>query len=247
MRFLSFMLCSAALAAGDAAPAPAAPASDPAQAVVAEGACTYRQRDLDALLLVALRHARAKEFSADGKAVVIGNGEADQIRQTIIQAMTAREAFAAALAGLPERVAPAARDAIALDLLAYQAEANPRAAPAAGAPAVVRAGPVLVRLPPFTITRAIDGQGRRQLTLGLALAFADAATAQAMEAQAPLIQDIVLGALRGMGPELFVDPEHAQVKARLTDAIRSKLPTFPADGLLIPQLETAPADAPAER
>jgi flagellar basal body-associated protein FliL len=240
MRFLSAVVCVAALVAGEAAP-------DPAQAVVAEGACIYRQRDLDALLLVAMRHARAKEFAPDGKSVAIGNADADQIRQAIIRALTAREAFAAALAGLPERVPPAARDAIALDLLSYQAEANPRAAPAAGAPPAPSAGPVLVRLPPFTITRAVDGQGRRQLTLGLALAFADAAAAQAMEAQAPIIQDTVLGALRGMGPELFIDPEHAMVKARLTDAIRAKIPGFPVDGLLIPQLETAPADQPAER
>lgn len=239
MRFLTAWVCAVALAAGEAVP-------DPAQAVVAEGAFTYRQRDLDALLLVATRHARAKEFAPDGKAVAIGTNETDQIRQVIIRALTAREAFAAALAGLPERVPAAARDAIALDLLAYQAEANPRAAtaPAAAAPS---AGPVLVRLPPFTITRAVEGQGRRQLTLGLALAFADAAAAQAMEAQAPLIQDTVLGALRGMGPDLFVDPEHATVKSRLTDAIRARLPAFPADGLLIPQLETGPADQPAER
>lgn len=240
MRFLPALVCAAALVAGEAAP-------DPAQAVVAEGTSVYRQRDLDALLLVAMRHARAKEFAPDGKAVAIGNAEADQIRHAIIRALTAREAFAAALAGLPERVSQAARDAIALDLLAYQAEANPRAAPVAGAPAAPSTGPVLVRLPTFTITRAVDGQGRRQLTLGLALAFADAAAAQAMEAQAPLIQDTVLGALRGMGPELFVDPEHATVKARLSDAIRVKIPAFPADGLLIPQLESGPADQPAER
>jgi hypothetical protein len=37
------------------------------------------------------------------------------------------------------------------------------------------------------------------------------------------------------------------VKATLIAAIRAKVPTFPADGLLIPQLETGPADQAAER
>jgi hypothetical protein len=44
-----------------------------------------------------------------------------------------------------------------------------------------------------------------------------------------------------------VDPDHATVKSRLTDAIRAKIPAFPNDGLLIPQLESGPADAPADR
>lgn len=240
-------LIAAALAAGPLCCGDAAPQIDPTQAVVAEGAFLYRQRDLDALLLVALRHARAKELSADGRPTAISNAEAEQIRQAIIAALPAREALAAALAALPERVPPAARDAIALDLLAFQAEANPGAAPAAATPAAVSGGPVLVRLPTFAITRAVEGRGRRQLTLGLALAFADAAAAQAMEAQAPLIQDAVLGALRGMGPDLFLDPDHAEVKARLAAAVQARLPAFPADGLLVPQLETGPADAPAER
>lgn len=254
MRGICILLCAAAVGAGEAAPAPVqAPAQqpDPTQAVVAEGAFLYRQRDLDALLLVALRHARAREFAADGKATVLSGAETEQIRQALIAAMPAREALAAALAALPERVTPAARDAIALDILAYRAEANPRqAAPASPVPAAAvpaAAGPVLVRLPPISITRAIDGKGRRQLTLGLALAFADAAAAQALEAQAPVIQDAVLGALRGMGPDLFFDPDHAAVKARLAEAIRARLPSFPADGLLVPQLETAPADPPADR
>lgn len=222
---------------------PAAP--DPAQAVIAEGQAIYRQRDLDALLLVALRHARTREFSPDGKAPLITRSDEERIRQVVIQALTAREAFAAALGALPVQVPPAARDAIALDLLAWKAEPNPAAA-APGA-AALPAGPALVRLPPFTITRAIDGQGRRQLTLGLALAFADAATAKALEARAPLIQDAVLAALRGMGPGIFVDPDHTELKAKLSDAVRARIPEFPADGLLIPQLETGPADAPAER
>jgi hypothetical protein len=226
--------CTVVLAGGEAAvPAQGQP-QDPAQAVIAEGQAVYRQRDLDALLLVALRHARTREFAADGKPPLISRSDEERIRQVVIQALTAREAFAAVLGALPEQVPPAARDAIALDLLAWKAEPNPAAtAPAAAAP---QAGPALVRLPPFTITRAIDGQGRRQLTLGLAL-----------EARAPLIQDAVLGALRGLGPGIFLDPDHAELKRTLSEAVRAKIPEFPADGLLIPQLETGPADAPTER
>lgn len=242
MRLPLLLVIAIGLAAGEAA---IAPPPDPSQAVVAEGISIYRQRDLDALLLVAMRHARNKLLSPDGKAAQLGPADEAQVRQVVIRALTAREAFAAALAGLPERIPAAARDAIALDLLSYQAEPNPAAVPVA-APAAAE-GPVLVRLPPFTITRAVEGLGRRQLTLGLALAFADAGAAKALEAQAPLIQDAVLGALRAIGPELFVDPDHAQLKARLSDAIRARLPAFPADALLIPQLEAGPADQPAER
>ncbi len=251
MRYLLGMLLAfpallaPALAAGDP-PAPPVPASDPALSVVAEGQSIYRQRDLDTLLLVALRHARTREFAPDGKAPMISKADEERIRQVVIQALTAREAFAAALAGLPAQLPQAARDAIALDLLAWQAEPNPAAAPAAPAAGAL-AGPALVRLPPFTITRTIEGQGRRQLTLGLALAFPDAATAQAQEARAPLIQDAVLTALRAMGPGIFLDPDHAQMKRLLSEAVRAKIPELPADGLLIPQLETAPADAPVER
>lgn len=235
-------LCAAVLA-GAEEPSPIG--QDPAQAVVAEGRSIYRQRDLDALLLVALRHARTRDFSPDAKAPLITRSDEERIRQVVIRALTAREAFAEALAALPEQVAPAARDAIALDLLAWKGEPNPAAAESPSIPQL--AGPALVRLPPFTITRAIDGHGRRQLTLGLALSFADAATARALEERAPLIQDAVLTALRGMGTGIFLDPDHGELKLKLTEAVRARIAGFPADGLLIPQLETGPADAPAER
>lgn len=253
MRPLTCLCALAALAAGEAAPAPApapavppaAVAPDPAQAVVAEGRQIYRQRDLDALLLVALRHARTREFASDGKAPLVTKADEERLREVILAALTAREAFAGALAGLPAQIPAAARDAIALDLLAWKAEANPQAKP--GTFETPPAGPALVRLPPFTVTRAIDGQGRRQLTLGLAIAFPDAAAAKAAEGKAPVIQDAVLAALRELGPAVFLDPDHAELKQKLGAAVKAKLPDFPADGLLIPQLETGPADAPAER
>ncbi|HAT10270.1 MAG TPA: hypothetical protein DCS97_06695 [Planctomycetes bacterium] len=236
---LVLLLLCACCAAADAPP------TDPAQAIVAEGGGLYRQRDLDAFLLVAMRHVRSRTLVADGRSVPVSSADEDQMRRVLIEALVAREALVAALAQLPARVSPAARDAIAVDLLAFQAEPNPRAA-AVGTVAPAQ-GPVLVRLPPCTVTRALEGQGRRQLTLGLALAFADAAAAQQMEAQAPIIQDAVLGALRAAGPEVFLDPDHAQLKSRLGDAIRARIPAFPSDGLLIPQLESGPADQPVER
>jgi flagellar basal body-associated protein FliL len=239
MRLLLALVCASLCAAEPA------PSADPTQAIVAEGSGLYRQRDLDALLLVAMRHVRSRALVADGRSVPVSSADEDQVRRVLIEALVAREALVAALAQLPTRVSPAARDAIAVDLLAFQAEPNPRTVqPAASAPGP---GPVLVRLPPCTVTKLIEGQGRRQLTLGLALAFSDAAAAQQMEAQAPLIQDAVLGALRAAGPEAFIDPDHAQLKSRLGDAIRARIPAFPADGLLIPQLESGPADQPVER
>jgi hypothetical protein len=244
MRTLMLLGIAVYACAGEPAP----PAVDPAQSIVAEGAFTYRQRDLDALLLVALRHSRTREFAGDGRTPALGATEEEQIRQALIRALTAREAFIAALAGLPAAVPPAARDAIALDLLAWQAEANPRAAAAVAAPPPPPAtGPVIVRLPPIRIARQVEGLGQRRLTLGIALVFPDGAAAQALEAQAPVVQDAVLGALKDLGAELFGDPDHAVVKQRLGEAVRARIPGFPVDALLIPQLETGPADAPTER
>ena len=105
----------------------------------------------------------------------------------------------------------------------------------------------LVRLPPFVITRAVEGLGRRQLTVGLALAFNDATQAKAMEAQAPVIQDAVLGALRALPGPAFSEPDHMAVKRLLSEALRARIPGFPVEGLLIPQLEAGPADVAPER
>ncbi len=255
MRLLMLLplLAGGLLIAGEAVAVPAAPAGsaiapDPSLSVVAEGASIYRQRDLDALLMVSMRHARNRLFAPDGKSATLSSADETQMRQVLIQAFTARESLIAALAGLPASVSPTARDAIVHDLLAYRAEPNPRApAPGAAPAALAAAGPVLVRLPPATITRLVEGSGRRQLTIALALAFPDATAAKAMEPQAPVIQDAVLTTLRGMGPSIFLDPDHVAVKDALVAAIRAKVPAFPQDGLLIPQLETGPADQSTDR
>jgi flagellar basal body-associated protein FliL len=222
------------------------PAPDPTTAVVAQGVCIYRQRDLDALVLVSLRHAREKAFAADGRSPLVTRADEDRIRQVLIRALTAREALAACLAELPGQVPPRAREAIALDLLAYQAETAPPPVAAAGTPAAPApppvAGPVLIRLPPLTLTRAIAGKGRRQLTLGMALAFPDAGRAKALESQAPLIQDAILGCLHGLPEADFAEPDFARLKEALATAIRAKAPAFPVDGLLIAQLDAGAAD-----
>ncbi len=242
-------------------------ALDPSTAVVTEGVYLYRQRDLDALVQVALRHLRQKPTREDE----------EQLRSTITLAMTAREPLIAALKGLPTSLTAKARDALILDLVDYQADplpprplappsvapstetepaapitpitamptgagtqadAAPTRTPAASAPT----DPVMVRLPPLTLVRTIDGVGRRQLTLGLALYFPDAETSKRFENQAPLIQDAILGQIHQLPGKEFVEPNQLALKESLIKAIQAKVADFPADGLLIPQLESGAAD-----
>jgi len=241
-------------AAEDAAPAPASPAGasasvtrvspDPTSAVVAEGVYLYRQRDLDALMLIAARHARQK----------LGQADEDQLRQALIQALTAREALVASLAGLPTAISGKARDALVLDLLDYQADRaplkplTPSAGPVGDAnattPASNDAGPVLVRLPNLTMTRTLAGIGKRQLVLGIALYFSDAAVGKMLENRAPLVQDAILGHLNALPDRDFAEPNQLTLKEGLIAAVKSKVPEFPADGILIPQVDVTIPDAP---
>jgi flagellar basal body-associated protein FliL len=214
--------------------------------VVSEGAYTYRQRDLDAFMLIATRHARQK----------LSQGDEDQLRQALIQALPARESLLAALAGLPPVLAGKARDQLVLDLLDYQAERAPikpltPASPAArdeadeAASAAADTGPVLVRLPNLTMNRVLDGVGKRQLVLGIALYFADAGLSKKLENRAPLVQDAILGHLNALPDRDFAEPNQLTLKEGLIAAVKTKVPEFPADGILIPQLEVTAPDAPA--
>ena len=253
-RFAGLILVPALLGAVDepvaTTPASAPPASasiaplapDPTAAVVAEGTFVYRQRDLDALMLVAARHTRQKLARADE----------DQLRQVLIQALTAREALLASLAGLPTAITGKARDALILDLLDYQADRaalTPTAPPASAAPAdaggATEAGPLLVRLPNLSMTRTLAGLGKRQLVLGIALYFSDAAIGKALESRAPLVQDAILGHLNALPDRDFAEPNQLTLKEGLIAAVKSKVPEFPADGILIPQLEVVDPDASA--
>lgn len=229
--------------------APVAPAAlDPTATIVAEGRQVYRQRDIDALVLIATRHRKGR----------LAAGEEEQLKHALARLLVAREPLLDALASLPPGLANGkARDALLLDLLEYRAEAAPDAqapsAPAAAAtgaapaaaPATAPAakGPVLVSLPALTQTRTLEKLGKRQLTLSIALCFPDAATADRFEPQAPLIRDAILGHLHQMPPEAFAEPDQVALKQGLVAAVRARLADFPADGILIPELDAGAAGA----
>jgi hypothetical protein len=229
-----------------ASPAATAPAAkpDPTAAVVAEGRFTYRQRDLDALMLIAQRHAKNK----------LGRAEEERLRQALLQMLVAREPLLDAMAGLPTVFAGKTRDALVLDLLDYQGEPatakDATAAPPAGAPPAAAAapttadnGPLLVRLPVLTLTRSLEGIGKRTLALGLALVFRDAAQAKALEAKAPVIQDAILGYVQRLPPAQFAEPDQVALKDGLIKTVIGKVPDFPVDGILIPQLDVSVPEA----
>jgi hypothetical protein len=235
------------------APQPVETRPDPTAAVVAEGRYLYRQRDLDALMAIALRHAKGK----------VGKADEERLRQTLLMAMTAREPLLQVLGNLPPSYPARGREALLLDLLDYQAEpakppvAPPAAAPTAGTPApaapagaapeAAPAGPILVRLPPLTVTRSLEAAGKRSLTIGLALVFTDPALSKTMEAKAPLIQDAILGYAHALTPAQIAEPDQVALKAGFAKAIAAKVPGFPLDGVLIPQLDAGDGPAAAER
>lgn len=233
MRGCATLICSIAVLAGcaaaDALPVRVA-APDPTAAVVAEGRFVYRQRDLDALFLIANRHARNR----------VPAGEQEALRFALVRLLTAREAFSDALSALPPSYTGKAREGLILDLIDYQAEPaqRPATAPAAVAtPASNSADPVLVRLPPLTLHRTIKNQ-KRQLTLGLALLFRDPDLARKLEAQAPIIQDAILATAQKLPDAQFTEPDQTALKAALVQAVRAQVPIFPVEGILIPQLDT---------
>ncbi len=234
-------------------PRPAA-ALDPTAAVVAEGRYTYRQRDLDALMQIAQRHARGK----------LGKADEEVLRQALLAGLTAREPLLEAIAMLPPGMTSHAREQLVLDLLAYQAEPAKVAAPPSetgaaapapahdaakpsAAPAAPADGPVLIRLPPLTLNRTVEGAGKRQLVLGLALFFKDPALAKSLEAKAPLIQDAIIGYVQKLPSAQFVEPDQSLLKSGLARAVIAKVPEFPADGILIPQLDSTAGDAEAPK
>jgi flagellar basal body-associated protein FliL len=233
MRCIACLLLVTVAFAADQAvvnpPPTPAPAPDPTAAVVAEGRFVYRQRDLDALLLIAKRHAKNK----------LSDNEQEVVRLALVRLLTTREAFADALSALPPSYPVKARDALVLDLLDYQAEpaSRPAAPEVKDTPAAAVKDPVLVRLPPLTLHRAVKGQ-KRQLTLGLALHFRDPDLAKKLEPRAPLVQDAILAFAQKLSDAQITDPDQGFIKDGLIKAVQAKLPEFPADGILIPQLDT---------
>lgn len=237
-------------AATEKPPTPTAHQPDPAAAIIAEGKYVYRQRDIDALMLIAVRHAKAR-FSKT---------EDEHLRDVLTSALLAREPFLDALAALPGGSAGFSgpeRDALILDLLAYQTELAkvPAAqAPAAGAdptvvgapvtavPASPDAGPMLIRLPMLHLTRSLPGAGKRQLNLTIALFFRDPAVAQKIQPRAPLIQDAILSHVQGLSAPQFIEPNQLILKDGITAAIIAKIPDFPADAVLIPEMDASAGD-----
>jgi flagellar basal body-associated protein FliL len=231
---------------------------DPTAAIVAEGVYRYHQRDLDAFVALAKRH--------NGNQLT--RAEEDQIRHALVAAFPAREALNQALVLLPASLTSVARDRLVLDLLDYQADPVPPqalrpAAPAevtpvtAGEPAVMgnpattpattpasnpttpAATPILVRLPQLVLPRNLDGVGDRTMTIGIAFSFTSDQVAKKLEDQSPLIQDAILGYLHGLAPAEFAQPNQIDLKAGIDAAIRAKVPTFPANAILIPELDVA--------
>ncbi len=96
------------------------------------------------------------------------------------------------------------------------------------------------------LTRTIDGE-HRQLVVGIAINFPDAATSKRFEEKAPIIRDAILGVVDGLSAAAFKEPHQAELKKALEDALAAKLPDFPVSALLIPQLDAAPISESAER
>ena len=237
--------------------APAARQPDPTAAIVAEGKYLYRQRDLDALMLIAARHAKVRFSKADD----------EHLRELLATALLAREPFLDAIAALPGGsggFSGPEREALMLDLLDYQAEPAKAPVPAATAPALAAdpatpvagvppaaapkgaatndKGPVLIRLPELHLTRSLPGVGKRQLTLSIALFFRDPSLAQKLQDRAPQVQDAILSHVQAMTPAQFVEPNQLTLKDGITAAIIAKVPDFPPDAVLIPSMEASAGD-----
>lgn len=212
---------------------PVSVAPDPATAVVAEGRFIYRQRDVEALMLIAKRHVKGR----------LSEAEQEVVRLALVRLLTAREPFTDALSALPPSFPTKAREALVLDLLDYQADPSQRSPkPDSGTtvagPTTSAQDPVLVRLPPLTLRRSLKGL-KYQLVLGLALHFRDPELAKRLENKAPLIQDAILAHAQKLPDASFIEPDQASLKDGLMKAVLAKVPDFPADGILIPQLETS--------
>lgn len=260
------ILCSLLGAAEGEAPVTVA-SPDPTAAVVAEGAFLYRQRDLDAFLAIARRHNGNKLARAEEDQIRNALIAAFTAREALVRALStlpasldgpARDRLVLDLLDFqgeplpsrpltPENAAPAPiPDATTA---AAPQPATPGAttpatseAPAAGAtPTGAAAGPVIVRLPQLVLPRTFPDLGKRTLTMSLAFTFTDGALAERLKDQAPLIQDAILTYLHGLDADAFTKPSQPALKSGIDAAIRAKVPTFPADAVLIPELEAGEA------
>ena len=67
--------------------------------------------------------------------------------------------------------------------------------------------------------------------------FRDQALAKRLESQAPLMQDAILKCTQALPDAQFLNPDQTALKTSLISAIQVAVPTFPQDGILIPQLD----------
>ena len=104
-------------------------------------------------------------------------------------------------------------------------------------------GPLLIRLPPLVLVRTLPGAGKRQLSLTIALFFRDPVQSQKLQDRAALVQDAILSYVQALSPAQFVEPNQLTLKDGITAAIIAKVPDFPPDAVLIPEMEAGVPDA----
>ena len=223
---------------------------DPTTAIVAEGRYIYRQRDVDALVQIASRHTKLR-FSKT---------EEEVLRQAIIGMLISREPLQDAIAHLPPGFSGTNRDLFVLDVLDFEGEPSKAVAPpstpadpatpptatpntnttaAAATPTPETSGSLLIRLPALHLSRTLPGLGKRHLSMTIALFFRNREQATKLQESAPVIQDAILSYVQGLSPALFAEPNQLVLKDGITTAIIAKVPNFPLDAVLIPEMDTA--------
>ena len=73
----------------------------------------------------------------------------------------------------------------------------------------------------------------------IALFFRNREQATKLQESAPVIQDAILSYVQGLSPALFAEPNQLVLKDGITTAIIAKVPNFPLDAVLIPEMDTA--------
>lgn len=192
---LPLLLCVLAIGPTITPATAAAGGSDPSTAVVAEGAYRYRQRDLDALVLIARRYL-GRPFQG---------GEEAATRDAVRRLLVAREAFARERQHLPEAFTASQRDRLTLDILDYVAERNPGHVPGStptlrpdpGAVANGASATQLLTIPSITLRRSF-GSSSWNLNLDLSV-LADGSD----ETLIPLLQDALLTWLHDIDQNAF--------------------------------------------
>jgi hypothetical protein len=210
-------------------------------AIVAEGRYIYRQRDVDALVQIASRHTKLRFTKV----------EEDILRQAIIAMLISREPLQDAITHLPPGFSGTNRDLFILDVLDYEGEPSKATIPPAAnaapnatqntspSPSPEARSSLLIRLPSLQLSRTLPELGKRHLSMTIALSFSNRELAEKLQDRAPVIQDAILSYVQGLPPALFAEPNQLVLKDGITAAIVAKVPEFPTDAVLIPEIDTA--------